>query len=86
VDNPDSESEMFLLRKYAPNISEDLLLKLTAAFKELRKLVDEGLISYPYSTRELVNIVKHMQVNTHVFRTNLIGLVINSLNYTIAIS
>jgi hypothetical protein len=63
VDNPDPESEMFLLRKYAPNISEDLLLKLTAAFRDLRKLVDEGLISYPYSTRELVNIVKHMQVN-----------------------
>ncbi|CAB4415023.1 unnamed protein product [Rhizophagus irregularis] len=61
VDNPDSESEIFLLRKYAPDISEDLLLKLTAAFGDLRKLVDEGLISYPYSTRELVNIVKHMQ-------------------------
>ncbi|GBC05388.1 hypothetical protein RclHR1_00620028 [Rhizophagus clarus] len=61
VDNPDSESEIFLLRKYAPDISEDLLLKLTSAFGDLRKLVDEGLISYPYSTRELVNIVKHMQ-------------------------
>ncbi|CAG8614734.1 10142_t:CDS:10 [Funneliformis caledonium] len=61
VDNPDSESEMFLLTRYAPDISEDLLLKLTAAFGDLRKLVDEGLISYPYSTRELVNIVKHMQ-------------------------
>ncbi|CAG8510049.1 14562_t:CDS:10, partial [Ambispora leptoticha] len=61
VDNPDPASEMYLLRKYAPDISEDLLLKLTAAFSDLRRLVDEGLISYPYSTRELVNIVKHMQ-------------------------
>jgi len=78
VDNPDLESEMFLLRKYAPDISEDLLLKLTAAFGDLRKLVDEGLISYPYSTRELVNIVKHMQVNTYLLKTNLIGLIINS--------
>ncbi|CAG8481584.1 23071_t:CDS:10 [Cetraspora pellucida] len=42
-------------------VPNDLLLKLTAAFSDLRKLVDEGLISYPYSTRELVNIVKHMQ-------------------------
>ncbi|CAG8455940.1 70_t:CDS:10, partial [Scutellospora calospora] len=62
VDNSDSDSEMFLLRNYAPSVSDDLLLKLTAAFSDLRKLVDEGLISYPYSTRELVNIVKHMQV------------------------
>ncbi|CAG8469528.1 17842_t:CDS:10 [Acaulospora morrowiae] len=61
VDNPDSDSEMFLLRKYAPDVSEDLLLKLTEAFSDLRKMVDEGLISYPYSTRELVNVVKHMQ-------------------------
>ncbi|CAG8748557.1 44625_t:CDS:10, partial [Gigaspora margarita] len=61
IDNSDPDSEMFLLRNYAPSVSNDLLLKLTAAFSDLRKLVDEGLISYPYSTRELVNIVKHMQ-------------------------
>ncbi|OZJ04703.1 hypothetical protein BZG36_02531 [Bifiguratus adelaidae] len=62
VDNPDMESEMFLLRKYGPDVPADLLLKLSAAFTDLRKLVDEGLISYPYSTRELVNIVRHMHL------------------------
>jgi hypothetical protein len=43
-------------------VPEDLLEKMSAAFTDLRKLVDEGLISYPYSTRELVNIVRHMQI------------------------
>ncbi|RUS15981.1 hypothetical protein BC937DRAFT_91732, partial [Endogone sp. FLAS-F59071] len=62
VDNPDMESEMFLLKKYGRDVSEDLLIKLSSAFTDLRKLVDEGLISYPYSTRELVNIVRHMQI------------------------
>ncbi|KAF9969381.1 von Willebrand factor A domain-containing protein 8, partial [Actinomortierella ambigua] len=62
VDNPDAESEMFLLRKYGPDVPEDLLLKLTAAFEDLRVLVDEGMLSYPYSTRELVNVVRHMQI------------------------
>ncbi|KAF9979600.1 von Willebrand factor A domain-containing protein 8 [Mortierella antarctica] len=62
VDNPDAESEMFLLRKYGPDVPEELLLKLTAAFEDLRVLVDEGLLSYPYSTRELVNVVRHMQI------------------------
>ncbi|KAG0296119.1 von Willebrand factor A domain-containing protein 8 [Linnemannia gamsii] len=62
VDNPDAESEMYLLRKYGPDVPEELLLKLTAAFEDLRVLVDEGLLSYPYSTRELVNVVKHMQI------------------------
>ncbi|KAK6061171.1 hypothetical protein COOONC_01162 [Cooperia oncophora] len=31
-----------------------------AAFTELREMADEGLLQYPYSTRELVNIVKHV--------------------------
>jgi hypothetical protein len=62
VDNPDAESEMFLLRKYGPDVPEELLLKLTGAFEDLRVLVDEGLLSYPYSTRELVNVVRHMQI------------------------
>ncbi|TPX32182.1 hypothetical protein SmJEL517_g04613 [Synchytrium microbalum] len=61
VDNPDTESELALLRAYAPDVQEDLLRKLTAAFNDLRRLVDEGLISYPYSTRELVSVVKHLQ-------------------------
>ncbi|KAI8350392.1 AAA domain-containing protein [Blakeslea trispora] len=61
VDNPDMLSEMFLLRKYGPHVSEDLLVKMSSAFTDLRKLTDEGLISYPYSTRELVNIVLHLE-------------------------
>ncbi|KAI9317743.1 AAA domain-containing protein [Dichotomocladium elegans] len=61
VDNPDQSSEMYLLRKYGPDVPEDMLEKLSSAFTDLRKLVDEGLISYPYSTRELVNIVLHLQ-------------------------
>nr|KAJ3422948.1 von Willebrand factor A domain-containing protein 8 [Polyrhizophydium stewartii] len=61
VDNPDAQSEMQLLKNYAPNVSDELLMKLIASFKDLRRLVDEGLISYPYSTRELVNVVRHLQ-------------------------
>ena len=34
--------------------------KLVSAFGSLRELSDQGIISYPYSTRELVNIVKHL--------------------------
>ncbi|KAJ8326810.1 hypothetical protein O5D80_004253 [Batrachochytrium dendrobatidis] len=61
VENPDSESEMQLLKHYAPETPDHMLLKAISLFNDLRKLVDEGLISYPYSTRELVNVVKHMQ-------------------------
>ena len=52
---------MDMLRKYGPDVSEELLRKLIATFNELRGLVEEDQILYPYSTRELVNIVRHLQ-------------------------
>ncbi|TPX40629.1 hypothetical protein SeLEV6574_g06527 [Synchytrium endobioticum] len=61
VENPDPESELALLRAHAPDVPQDLLRKLTAAFNDLRRLVEEDLISYPYSTRELVSVAKHLQ-------------------------
>ncbi|KAJ3144684.1 von Willebrand factor A domain-containing protein 8, partial [Irineochytrium annulatum] len=61
VENPDQASELSLLRNYAPDLAEDVLLRLTSAFHDLRRLVDEGLINYPYSTRELVSVVRHLQ-------------------------
>ena len=51
-----------MLRQYGPNVPEPILQKLVAAFGELRNLADQGIINYPYSTREVVNIVKHLQV------------------------
>ena len=61
IDNPDKESELQLLRSYGPDVPEAILVKLADAFDELRKSNEEGLLAYPYSTRELVAIVKHLQ-------------------------
>ncbi|GBG25911.1 von Willebrand factor A domain-containing protein 8 [Hondaea fermentalgiana] len=61
IDNPDANSEMYLLKQYGPDVPEDTLRKLIAAFDELRGMSDEGQLSYPYSTRELTAVVKHMQ-------------------------
>lgn len=55
------ESEMKMLKQYGPEVSEDILRRLVTAFSELRTMADEGTIQYPYSTREVVNIVKHLQ-------------------------
>lgn len=62
IDNPDKESEFALVKRYAPNVNNDLILKLIDVFDDLRKLHEEGQLSYPYSTRELVNILRHMQM------------------------
>jgi len=61
VDNPDIDSEMSMLHQYGPDVPSGTLHKLVLAFAELRSMADQGLISYPYSTREVVNIVKHLQ-------------------------
>ncbi|XP_042236264.1 von Willebrand factor A domain-containing protein 8-like isoform X2 [Homarus americanus] len=61
IDNPSVESEMSLLRSYGPDVPEDIMRRLVGAFSELRDLADQALIQYPYSTREVVNIIKHLQ-------------------------
>lgn len=60
IDNPDEKSEELLLRAYAPTVNSDTLRSLTGLFADLRALVDDGLLSYPYSLREIVNIVRHL--------------------------
>ncbi len=63
VPNPDPVSEFSLLRSYGPSVPSEQLEQLVDAFGELRHLVLEGTFTYPYSTRELVAIVRHLQAN-----------------------
>ena len=52
-----------MLKQYGPNVPGDTLKRLVAAFSELRRMSDDGTIAYPYSTREVINIVKHLEVS-----------------------
>ncbi|XP_060945197.1 von Willebrand factor A domain-containing protein 8 [Limanda limanda] len=61
VDNPKPQAELAMLKRYGPDVPDATLQKLVAAFGELRSMADQGTITYPYSTREVVNIVKHLQ-------------------------
>ncbi|KAI0327509.1 hypothetical protein GY45DRAFT_1355662 [Cubamyces sp. BRFM 1775] len=61
VTNPDMASERRLLSQLAPQLSEDLILRLVAAFQDLRRAYEGGTVTYPYSLRELLNLVRHMQ-------------------------
>lgn len=49
VVNPTMESELSMLAKYGPNVDPRILHKLVHGFGELRRLSDEGKISYPFS-------------------------------------
>ena len=61
VENPSLESELQLLRNYGPSVSEPVLRKLVESFSQLRSMADQGQLTYPYSTREVINIVKHLE-------------------------
>ncbi|KAH9929971.1 AAA domain-containing protein [Amylocystis lapponica] len=61
VTNPDMLSERKLLSQLAPDLGEDLILRLVAAFQDLRHAYDSGTLTYPYSLRELINIVRHLE-------------------------
>ena len=63
VDNPDIISEIKMLQNYGPSVPNDVIKKLVYLFSDLRNLADKDQINYPYSTREIVNIVKHLEVN-----------------------
>ena len=60
VDNPDAASELALLRALAPRADARVLAALVGAFGRLRALADAGELSYPYSTRELTRVARHL--------------------------
>lgn len=82
VDNPSTDSEIFLLQQYGPNVGEETLRKLVNAFAELRSMADIGQLSYPYSTREVVNIVKHLERYPDEDIAELIGNVLDFDRYS----
>ncbi|KAI0943485.1 hypothetical protein AcW1_002637 [Taiwanofungus camphoratus] len=61
VTNPDMSSEKKLLLQLAPELGEDMISRLVSAFHDLRQAYDNGSLTYPYSLRELINIVRHMK-------------------------
>ncbi|KAJ2992906.1 hypothetical protein HDV02_002756 [Globomyces sp. JEL0801] len=65
IENPSFESEVALLCQKAPSVSVDLIRKLVGAFGDLRTAFDDGLVSYPYSLRELIHLVSHLDAFPH---------------------
>ena len=54
------ESELRLLKAVAPRAPDEALVDASLLWRDLRGLVDDGRLGYPYSTRELVKVAKHL--------------------------
>lgn len=63
VANPDQDSEQKVLSGLAPDLEPELLRSLVGAFGDLRKSFESGALSYPFSLRELLAIVRHLKVS-----------------------
>jgi hypothetical protein len=61
VANPDLDSEIRLLQFYGPNLDCILVEKIASSFADLRSLAQDGVLNYPYSTREAIAVVKHLE-------------------------
>lgn len=53
VQNPAPAAELDMLAQYAPNVALQTLGQLCDAFAELRQQAADGILSYPYSMREV---------------------------------
>ena len=52
-------SERLLLKQLAPEIEEDTIRRLVAAFQDLRDATLTGKLSYPYSLRGKLSYLTH---------------------------
>jgi len=62
IETPDVASEVALLRSYGPSVPEEHIVRLLMLFSDLRRMFDAGTLAYPYSTRELVCIIQHLDM------------------------
>jgi von Willebrand factor A domain-containing protein 8 len=61
VENLDLKSEISLLQAYGPDVPVDIINRIAHAFRDLRRAYEDQEMSYPYSAREAVAVVKHVQ-------------------------
>lgn len=61
IPNPDLASEIELLRQYALTVEQNDLMALAQSFSDLRSMFQTGDIAYPYSTREAVSVISHLE-------------------------
>ena len=60
VNAMDIESHKRILISYGPNVQIPVIEKIVQIWEELRIAHENGLILYPFSIRESVNVVKHL--------------------------
>jgi len=56
----DRESQSRILKSYGPNVSAQTIDKIIDVWQHLRNEHEQGVMAYPFSVREAVSVVKHL--------------------------
>lgn len=56
----DTESHKRILESYGDSVSSDVIDKIVSVWEDLRRAHQIGSMTYPFSVRESVNVVKHL--------------------------
>jgi MoxR-like ATPase len=62
IENPEFESEFQIARNFAPALSVGVVSRLVRIFQTLRELFVKGVLHHPFSLRELLQILKHLNM------------------------
>ena len=57
----DIDSEIELLTSFGPSVDKELVNNIALVFSDLRADYLQGKINYPFSSRESVSVIKHLQ-------------------------
>jgi von Willebrand factor A domain-containing protein 8 len=56
----DAESQRRILKRYGPQVSDNIIDTLIDIWQDLREAHEKGVMAYPFSVREAVSVVKHL--------------------------
>lgn len=57
----DPESQASILKSYGPNVPEETIQKIIRIWQDLGIAHERGMLAYPFSIREAVNVVRHFE-------------------------
>lgn len=57
----DPESQENILKSYGPNVPAKTIKKIIRVWQDLSSAHERGLLAYPFSIREAVSVVKHLE-------------------------
>ncbi|CAB9501403.1 Willebrand factor A domain-containing protein 8 [Seminavis robusta] len=56
----DAESQRRILKRYGPNVSDNVINTIIDIWQDLRESHEKGVMAYPFSVREAVSVIKHL--------------------------